>query len=256
MHATAPQNVREKIGFGQFGNAEPWGQLGYNADVGTNSETIWTPGAEYVWPAAAQQMEIVSNGAQDTAAGSGIQQVKVWYLDSAFAEKSVILTMNGAGVVPTVVADIFRVQTMHAYRFGANAVAAGVINLRTLGGGTIYGQIAQGSTRSRDCRWTIPAGKTLFILSTTFSTGSAAGGKNVLFTTRATYDNLDNRVLGTNNFMPYSEIILQDSAFRRELVRPTRFPTGVDFKVSAVSDSAGAICSVALCGYLMRNGTF
>lgn len=256
MDFTAPQSVREKVGFGQQGSSESWGQLGYNTDVGTSSETIWIPGGEYVWPVGAQQMEVVSSGAQDTGAGTGIQQVKVWYLDAAFAEKSVVLTLAGAVPVATGVADIYRVQTMHAYRFGANAVAAGNILIRTLGGGTTYGQIALGATRSRDCRWTVPAGKTLFITSTTFSTGSAASGKNVLFTTRATYDNLDGRLLGANNFMPYSEVLLQDAAFRRELVRPTRFPSGVDLKVSAVSDSAGAICSVALRGYLLVNGTF
>lgn len=258
MDSTTPQSVREKVGFGQITGAQSWGALGYNNDVGTSSETVWNPGGEYVWPAAAQQMELVSSGAQDTAAGTGIQQVKVWYLDGSFVEKSVVITMAGAVAVPTGagVADIYRVQDLRAYRFGGNYVAAGNISIRTLGGGTTYGQIATGATRARDCRYTVPAGKTLFITSTTFSTGSAASGKNVLFTTRATYDDLDARRLNPNEFMPFSEVLLQDAAFRRELIRPTRFPAGVDLKVSAISDSAGAICSVALRGYLMLNGSF
>ncbi len=249
MHHSDPRAFREKVGQGQAVGSEGWSQLGYNGDVGTSSETIWTVGGEYVWPVAAQQMELVSSGAQDTAAGSGIQQVQVFYLDASFVEKSVIITLAGAAPVPTVVADIYRVQTVHAYRFGANCVAAGNIDIRTLGGGTVYGRIATGNTRSRDCRWTVPAGKCVFVSSVTLSTGSAATNKNVLFTTRATFDSNNGRILPVNCFMPYSEILLQDATFRRELSRPTTFPAGVDLKVSAVSDSAGAICTAGLRGY-------
>ena len=249
MRNNDQKDYREAIAGGQAAGAQGWSQLGYNGDVGTSSETVWTPGGEYVWPAAAQQMEVVSSGAQDTGAGTGIQQVQLFYLDAAFVEKSVILTMAGVVAVPTVVADIFRPQTMHAYRFGANFVAAGNIILRTLGGGTTYGQISQGFTRSRDCRWTVPVGKRLYVSSITFSTGSSAGNKNVQFTTRATYDDANARILPANCFMPYSEILLQDSAFRRPLDRPTVFPAGVDVKVSVVSDSAGAICTAGLRGY-------
>jgi hypothetical protein len=249
MRNNDTRDYREVVGRGQAVGAQGWSQIGYNVDVGTSSETVWTVGAEYTWPVAAQQMELVSSGAQDTGAGTGIQQVQVFYLDASFAEKSVIITMAGAAAVPTVVADIFRVQTLHAYRFGGNYVAAGNIDIRTLGGGTIYGRISQGNTRSRDCRWTVPAGKRIYISSITLSTGSPAGGKNVLFTTRATYDDANAVVLPPNCFMPYSEILLQDAAFRRPLDRPTTFPTGVDLKVSALSDSAGAVCTAGLRGY-------
>jgi len=253
MNHTDPRSFREKVGQAQAVGAEGWSQLGYNGDVGTASETVWAAGGEYVWPAAAQQMEVVG-GAQDTAAGTGIQQVQIYYLTSAFVEKSVILTMAGAVAVPTVVADIYRVQTIHAYRFGGNYVAAANILLRTLGGGVTYGQISQGNTRSRDCRWTVPAGKRVYVSSVTVSTGSAAGGKNVLFTTRATYDSNNGRILPANCFMPYTEILLQDAAFRREFSRPTSFPAGVDMKVSAISDSAGAICTAGLRGYTITVG--
>ena len=222
MNYNDPRDYREKIARGQAAGAAGWSQLGYNGDVGTNSETVWPVGGEYVWPAAAGQMELVSTGAQDTGAGTGIQQVHVHYLTASFVEKSVIVTMAGAVAAPTGAgaADIFRVQSLHAARFGGNYVAAGTIIIRPLGGGTTYGQIAQGATRSRDCRWTVPTGRSIDISSITLSTGSPAGGKNVLFTTRATYDSDDGAVLPANCFMPYSEILLQDAAFRRPLDRP------------------------------------
>lgn len=256
MRNADPRTFLEKIALGGAVGASGFSQLGYNADVGTNSETVWAVGGEYVWPAIAQQMEVVSSGAQDTAAGTGIQQVCFHYLDASFVEKEVILTMAGAVAVPTVVADIYRVQQIFAYRFGGNFVAAGNIDVRMIGApATIFGRISLGNTRSRDCRLTVPAGKIACISSITLSTGSAAAGKNVLFTTRGTYNDLDARGLPANNFMPYTEILLQDGAFRRPFDRPTRFPAGVDLKISALSDSAGAICTAGLRGYYVGANT-
>lgn len=248
-----PRPWMYNIAFGRIPNCVPWTKSGYNADVGATAEDLWTYGGVYVWPTAAQQMEIVG-GAGETAAGAGIQQIQLRYLDASYVEKSEIVTLTGAAPVATVANDIFRVQNFRAYRVGANGVASGPINIRMIGGAaTVYSQIATGYTRARNQTWTVPAGKTLYVTSIVFSTGSPTGQKNVLFTTRANYDDSNGRILTPVNtfFMPFHEVLCQDNNFYRQLEEPTKLPATVSLRVNALSDSAGALCASVLRGFLV-----
>ncbi len=248
-----PQTWYTKLGLGRAGSyVTPWSKTGYNSDVGVTTEDMWVYGGPYVWPALGAQLECVSTGAQDTGAGTGVQQVRISYLTPAYVEASEIVTLTGAAPVATVANNIFRIQSFRAYRVGGNAVAAGNIDIRMIGGpATVYSRIGTGFTRARNNCWTVPAGKTLYVTSIAFSSGSAAAGKNVLFTTRATYDDASGRALGPNFFMPYHEIQLQDQAWERALEIPTRLPAQTDIKVSALSDSAGALCTSVLRGFVV-----
>lgn len=255
MRHNDPRTYEEKLARGQAVGATPWTKIGANTAVGGTSETIWTFGGEYVYPAAGIQMQVVSTSANDAAAGSGVQQVEFYYLTTAFVQASEIVTMNGIGAVNTAALNIFRVLSFRAYRVGVTipAAAAGTINLQSVGGGTTYSQIAAGNTRARNITYTVPTGKVLYIESVVVGTGASAATKVVLFTTRATYDVPNQRVLPPNFFMPFSELLVMDASFSRPLDTPTRFPTGVDLKVSAVNLGAGdATCNCALRGYLLN----
>ncbi len=255
MRGSDPRSWYTQIALRTLGDKiTPWAKTGYNIDVGTSSEDMWTYGGTYVWPTAGgMQMECVSSGAQDTGAGTGVQQVRIAYLTPTYTEASEIVTLSGATPVPTTATNIFRIQSFRAYRVGGNAVAAGNIDVRMIGGAaTVYSRISPNFTRARNDCWTVPAGKTLYVTSLAFSSGSAAGNKNVLFTTRATYDDTCGCVLTPGTFfMAYHEIQSQDNSFVREIEIPTRLPATVDIKVSAVSDSAGAMCSSVLRGFLV-----
>jgi hypothetical protein len=258
MNHNDPRSYYEKLARSQAVGATPWSKIGFNGDVGTSYETLWTVGGIYVYPTTGIPMEVVSTGGgagNDVAAGTGVQQVQITYLTTAFVSLSEIVTMTGGVAAPTVANNIYRVQSFRAYRCGTTipAGAAGVISLRAVGGAVTYSQIAVGQTRARNITYTVPAAKILYISSIVLSTGASAASKAVTFTTRATYDDaLGGRVLPANFFMPYTEVQLQDNSFYRALETPTRFPTGVDIKVDSVSDSAGAVCSCALRGFLLN----
>ncbi len=236
------------------GNVIPWSKTGYNGDVDIGTEDVWTAGGIYSWPAAAGPMEVISTGAGaglDVAAGAGVQQVRICYLDNTYTEQCEILTMTGGVAAPTAAVNILRINSFRAYRVGGNYVAGGTIIIRPLGGGATYSEIVAGYTRSRTNEYTVPFGKTLYVTSLAFSAGSSVGGGDVLFTTRATYDDASARVLAPNFFIPYHEIQLQDKAWYRDLEIPTRLPATVDIKVSAMSGANNQICTSVLRGFLV-----
>lgn len=258
MDYNDPRTYNEKLARGQAQGGTVWSKIGYNNAVGAATQTLWMPGGLYVYPAAGIQMQVVSTGAgagNDVAAGTGVQQVQIFYLTTAFVEASEIVTMTGAVAALTAAVNIYRVQDFIAYRCGATvpAGAAGTtINLQSVGGAVNYSQILQGQTAARNITYTVPVNKTLYTESLTIGTGSSAAAKFVQFTLRATYDDAGaGRVLPANFFMPFAEASIQDQSFFRPIDVPLRFPTGVDMKVDALSDSAGAICSAAMRGYLL-----
>lgn len=225
-----------------------WSKIGFNGDIGTAEEDLWTAGGSYVFPASAIQMQVVSSSGNDDGdpAGTGVRTVTIYYLDASYVSKSTSVTLNGVSAVNTSVSDIFRVQGFRAATCGALGKAAGNILLQAVGGATTYSQIAQGHTRARNITYTVPASKALFITSTTFGVYGAT--KGIRFTTRATYDSEAAAV--RDFFLPYFEVDMGNGAFYRPLEIPARFPATVSIKVSGIADAAGAVCSCALRGWL------
>ena len=225
----------------------PWSKIGYNAAIGATEEDMWPVSAPYVFPAGALTMTIVSDSVEDDAdktpvAGTGAYTVTVYYLTTAFAEKNVTVTMNGTAAVQ-IATDIYRIQNVRIMTAGTALAAVG--NLTVASGGVTYGYISAGRTRARQCLWTVPAGKTLYITQIAFSCADQAAGKYARFTTKANYDNLSGTVLPRGLWSPYNEIILNNTAFLRELNPPTKLPATVDLKVSALANSAAqGTCSL------------
>lgn len=232
-----------------------WSKIGYNGDVDAGTEDMISQGGVYTFPAAQGFMDIVSSSVEDdpakadTSAGTGIHTVTLYYLDSSFTEKSVDITLNGQAAVKSSVSDIYRVQNMRAKVCGTGKVAAGNITLSETAGTTYkYGYISLGQTRMRQCVWTVPKGKTLYVTSISFSVGGAAKEKCAVFTTLATYDNKADVI--RTFFTAYSEIIIEDDAFSRELEVPTKLGEGVDLKVQVRGLVADCVCTCSLRGWI------
>lgn len=237
----------ECIGLGCLPGRVAWSKIGYNPSVGTSEETIWTVGGQYVWPSSAMGMEVISLSTDDDVAGTGVQKVQIFYLNASYEEKSEIVEMDGTTAVATTAKDIYRVQSFRAYQTGTGLVAANNISLRHVNDSPVYSQIAQGYTRARNITYTVPKGYKLYISSITASCNSAT--KGVRLTTRATYDpNRPSEVL--TFFLPYTEIAMTNGFAYRPLEIPTSFIEGVRIIVTGLADQDGAICSIALRGWL------
>lgn len=245
-----------KIAEGGHPDIVAWSKIGYNDDVDNVEEDMIVQGLTYDWPASAAKMDIVSDSAEDkgtATAGTGARTITIYYLDSTGADKSETVTMNGTTLVTTT-ASIKRVNNMRVATTGSSNKSVGNITLSETGGTTKkHGYIRAGYTRMRQCVWTVPTGKVLYVTSVTVSGVNAAAGHWCRFTTRATYDDKSGLVLPANLFIPFHELFIVDQSFTKVLEMPTRFPAGVDIKVSALSDASGANekCSCSLRGYVV-----
>lgn len=235
-------------------------QFGYNADIDTAVEDVWSVGGSYVFPAAAQQLELVSTSIEDDpdkgagVPGTGIHTVTIYYLTNDFTEKSEDVNLNGTGVVTTAGSDIFRINSVRAKACGTGGAAAGVISIRNLADTPVYSQIEVGNTRSRNAIYTVPKAKILYIASMSGGIGYASTAANpsnsVLLTIRAKYDHLAGAL--RSFFLPHAEIQVGSGAgtVYRPFEIPLKFIAGVDIKVSAICAANNGSISCGLRGWL------
>jgi hypothetical protein len=223
-----------------------WSKIGFNGNVGITEEDVWSLSIKYVYPAAAMQMEVVSTDGDDAAGDTGARTVIISYLDASYNEHSETVTLDGTNPVNTVATDIFRVNFFRVATAGTSAAPEGNLSLRDTAGTVTYSYILAGYTRARNVQYTVPEGKTLYVSSITFTCSEATKGVRV--TTRANYDTIIGAV-GTI-FYPYSEVLLYNDTFVKELEVPTRLPEHTDIRVSCISAQAGAMITCALRGWL------
>lgn len=341
------QTYLEQIAEGNVTGHTPWSKIGFNPDIGTSEEDLWSNGGSYSFPATAIQMEILgSENTEDigdiifgsrtvpitsdaggstttlldadvdftggTAAagdllildpsgttpewgwittvdthtltfsgglssgGSGTSRkylvvdasthkgslaVKIDYLDSTYAAKSMIIPTNGTTVVTTL-DDAGAAQTIlriNSFRHIAIGTEAGTTNLpygywiiRTAGGGTTYSYISLNKTRARNQQYTVPLGKTLYVNMWTVGWGyQSATSKNEYcrFYTRA---NVEPSTLFNTGviFYPYTEVNLSNGTTSVQFPIPTRLPAKTDIRVTAVASSTGGAGTSVLRGWL------
>jgi len=240
------------IAEGNVPDHTPFAKLGYNGDVGATEEDIITQGGVYYWIPTATALEVLSTGAgaaNDTLAGTGVQKVKITYLDADYSQQTQTIDMAGATPVPLTDATILRVNSIRATQVGTGGVAAGTIIVRTVVGTNTVRAIAVGFTRGRGLTYTVPLGRTLYITSMSVFSGYTTAGKVVRWVGRAQVDDTAPTVK-INFFQPFFEAITEDNNFHTDFDMPIRIPATADLKMSATSDGAGSFCSCAMRGWL------
>jgi len=212
---------------------------GYYADVDDAVETCWPVGGAYVFPAAAQQMEIVSTSTSDDGlpAGTGALTVEIHYLTAAWAEKTDVVTLDGTTVVTTNASDIYRINDFHVMTVGTSGSAVGDIDVRNVADTPIYARISAGFNSHQSAVYTVPISKTLYINAFAMSSGSAAGTHYVVGRMRATVNN------GSWNqgvFYQFDGLLTQNGFGVNPFYIPIIFPAKTDVVVTVVSDNAAS----------------
>ena len=151
-------------------------KFGQNPDIDTGSpEDIWDGGGNYVWPSAAQQMEVVSSsGSDDGPTGDGARSVTISGLDASYNAISETVVMNGVSAVTTAL-SFLRVFRMIVISAGILEQNAGNIDVQGLGGGDIFARVSIGNNQTQMALYTVPAGKTLYICAIFGSVYNAVG---------------------------------------------------------------------------------
>lgn len=131
-----------------------------------------TSSLTYQTPTSAAALEVVSNSANDTSAGTGARQVTIVGLDGTGALQTEDVTMNGTSAVATSnsylrVTD-FYVKNSGSYASATTASNAGTITLQGTGGGAKWADIVVASSfglgQSLISCYTVPLGYTAHII--------------------------------------------------------------------------------------------
>lgn len=149
---------------GRVPGFEPERKFGANINVGTAEVALSrTGGTAPYMPTTATTIEVLSDSANDTAAGSGIRTVRVEGLDGSFNEVFEVVTLNG--VTPVVSTQtfirVFRCFGVTCGTYGGSA--AGTITVRASGGGTTFVTLNTETGQTQTTHYCVPARKTLVL---------------------------------------------------------------------------------------------
>lgn len=147
--------------------------IGRNTNIGSTRTDLWNVGGSYAFPPAATQMSVVSTSANDTAAGTGIRQITILYLDNLYNQQLTTVTLNGLTPVLTTPTNILRINKVFSVAAGSGGSAAG--NITISNGGNTYARIDTSYTASRQAVGTIPSGMYGFITDLVFTAQSNSG---------------------------------------------------------------------------------
>lgn len=120
------------------------------------------------WPLSAPTTVRIKAGGDtaDTAAGAGAQEITVQGIDSSFNEITETITTAGVSASSVTTASFWRVHRAWVSACGTYGVAnTGNIIVENGGGGTDLIKIAVGDGQTHFGGWTVPVGKTAYLLN-------------------------------------------------------------------------------------------
>ena len=166
-------------------------KFGNNDAVGTTQESIWNEGGLYPWvaiDAAAGQVTVSSDSAQDAAAGTGAATVQIYGISSADGtDQNEIITLTGQTPVTSTLSysRVFRMICRTAGSASTTLENAGTIYAGT---GTVtngkplivWALVSPARNQTLQAVWTVPAGKTFYMTDALFSVAGSKGAEGVM----------------------------------------------------------------------------
>lgn len=210
-------------------------KFGHRTSVSTSFVPVWSKGAAVTWLTSAGTVDVVSNSANDDAAGSHAQKVTVEGLDSNWAELTEEVSLTGSGTAQST-GSFIRVNRAYVSQVGTygNSNAA-VIEVQDSAGSNVLAHIPLGDGQTQQLIYTVPAGKTLYVTSSTFS--SVAGKPSTWrATVRFDADVTASTMKAFRNLATYQGI---DAAFHSGYTPYIAIPAKSDIVVEAKVVSGG-----------------
>jgi hypothetical protein len=231
-HEIARGNVKGAYPFSSYGKLTTTGAASDVLIQDHDGSTLLVP------PAPGVQMSIVSNSANDAAAGTGARTIVIEYLDGNLDFSFELITLNGTTPVNTIATDIRWVQAMHVATAGSGGKAAGQIDLNY--NGNTYSRIITNERTSHSSLRRVPRNKKLFITSIYAGSDSGSSASRVLVELLLTQINgLDQQETGL--FYSQAGIALQDNSTTLSLNMPLPVEAGHIIGFNATCDKAATI---------------
>ncbi len=248
MSSTVPYNLR--VSQGIVTGASSVYKFGFNSDIDTSEETIWSQGGLYSYSTSAAVVYLSSTDANDTVSGTGARTVTIEGLDSSYVAISETLNLNGQTQVATT-KQFIRVNRTYVATAGTNGTAAGTLYVATSGSssgvptGTTYANIPQGDNQSQMGVYTVPAGHSFFIDSTSF-TAAVATATNSVTTKLMTRE--ESGVFRTRFIN-----VIENNHLANNFEYPIKVPAKTDIELRAIGSAANNQVSGSFEGVLIAN---
>jgi len=254
FNAEAPQICSQPYLFalaeGDISGHTIWSKIGFCPLLDTTERDIWSKGGTYVFPIVSTSMAVVSDNANDTLAGTGAQIAYIEYLDTNYNQYTTTIAFSGLAYSTFTPTNILRINNFWVHQSGTGRKAAGNLSLvDTATHAIVYGYITAGFTYSRSSIYTVPAGKTLYVV-----TGQMGYGYNSNSTHyarlyfRATQANGTRNTEGT--FYPKIEVISSNNSVTAPDTTPDVYMEKTDIKCSGISTFTSGVVTVYFEGWI------
>jgi len=169
---------------------------GENLDVDSSApENLWCAGGLMVYPTVGEQWEVVSDSTDDTASGIGAQAIIVQYLDFDYNEQTEVVTLNGTTPVQMTATDCFRSINILSVQVGSSGYNQGTVSVSDTSSGNTRVCMEPLHNRSAHGFFTIPKGKTGYLIYGHSALGKNKDGKIELYLTEG-----ENGIFTKNSF--------------------------------------------------------
>lgn len=212
-----------------------------NPNVQSSAETIWVVGGIYVFPTAAETLDIVSDDTADTSAGTGARTVLVEGLDGNYDEVSETVTMNGTTIVPTV-NTYLRLSKVRVITSGTTETNEGTITVFQTTSGLQLGQINPDIGVTKVGVFTVPAGQTAYAVNFVAATNKNQGIEFLFKSRRIGESFVADRILESSG-----------NPIDINLKSPTAIPEKTDILVNADTVTGTSSVSVTIEFILVDN---
>jgi len=144
-------------------------KFGHNSNMGSSAfETIWHNGGLYPWSINAERVNIVSTDIVDTSVGLGARTIQLIGLDASYNEITEIITLNGTTNVLSV-NSYLRLQRAKVLSAGSHGHNNGELTATQETSGDILFNISHAKNQTLICTYTVPAGKTAYLIDWQYS---------------------------------------------------------------------------------------
>jgi len=211
-------------------------KIGSSTNIGTDCKIL--SNADVVHPGGVRG-RIVSTSDSDSSTGTGIQKVILDYYITNWTHKTEVITLNGTTPVDTTETDIYRIESLEAFKVGSGNISAGTITLKSIDGASLFAQIDTGREMFERCLFYSELGAICTPISAALSSSSSGG---VVFCVFATVDNTADG--GSHVLKSYVSVEVKQSAVQINLngtilMDMTEETSGLGICITARGLSAG-----------------
>ena len=225
-------------------------KFGYNPDVNSEEETVWSQGGNMTYPTSAVTMFVSSTSANDANGGTGANSILIQGLDENYDEIEETVFLNGQTQVATQLAYL-RVYRAFVTLAGTGGTSGGTIYIGSSGatGGvpntTVYANLSFGN-QTQMAAYTVPAGYTLYLDDINFTAALSTANKTATCS-------FVSRTFGSNVFRTRFINVLQSNQLITKFEYPQPFPEKTDLECRVTTNTTSNAIGASFQGVLIKN---